>query len=218
MRILGIDPGITRCGIGVVDVDAARKCSLVHVGVVRTNPDLATQFRLLKISDGIAEVIARFQPDIVALERPFAKENRQSVATTMQAMGIGMVEAARQGLPVATHTPTEVKAAVSGNGSAAKAQVQAMVARILGLSKPPTPADAADALAIAITQAWRGTGILGAGADGDFSVTLSGKVKTSAGTRLTPAQQMWAQAEASSRRSGAVDPRRQSPATRSAHP
>ena len=92
---MGIDPGITRCGIGVVDVNAARQCKLVYVGVVRTDPDLATQFRLLKISEGIADSIGRWGPDIVALERPFAKENRQSVATTMQAMGIAMVEAAR---------------------------------------------------------------------------------------------------------------------------
>lgn len=208
MRVLGIDPGITRCGIGVVDFDTSRRCTLVYVDVVRSDPNTATQFRLLKISQGVAEAINRFQPDIVALERPFAKENRQSVATTMQAMGIAMVEAARQGLPVAVHTPSEVKAAVSGNGSASKAQVQAMVARILRLNKPPKPADAADALAIAITQAWRGTGILGACADGDFSVSLSGKVKTAAGTHLTAAQRLWAEAEAKTRRSGAVDPRR----------
>ncbi|MCI6585364.1 MAG: crossover junction endodeoxyribonuclease RuvC [Mobiluncus sp.] len=208
MRVLGIDPGITRCGVGVVDVDPSRRASLVHVGVVRTDPELATQFRLLTISDGIAEVIARFSPEIVALERPFAKENRQSVATTMQAMGIAMVEAARAGLPVAVHTPSEVKAAVSGNGAASKAQVETMVARILGLDKPPKPADAADALAIAITQAWRRTGILGSGVDGDLDVTISGGVKTRVGTRLTPAQRAWAEAEAASRRSGAADPRR----------
>lgn len=204
MRVLGIDPGITRCGVGVVDVDMSRVASLVHVEVIRSDPNLATQFRLLKISEGVAAAISRFSPEIVALERPFAKENRQSVTTTMQAMGVAMVEAARAGLPVAVHTPSEVKAAVSGNGGAAKAQVEAMVARILGLNKPPKPADAADALAVAITHAWRGTGILGSGIDGDVSVSLSGGVKTRVGTKLTAAQQAWAQAEAQSRRSGAV--------------
>lgn len=207
MRVLGIDPGITRCGVGVVDVDISRVASLVHVAVIRSDPNLATQFRLLKISEGIAATITRFSPEIVALERPFAKENRQSVTTTMQAMGVAMVEAARAGLPVALHTPSEVKAAVSGNGAASKAQVEAMVARILGLDKPPKPADAADALAVAITQAWRGTGILGSGSDGDVSVSLSGGVKTRVGTKLTPAQQAWVQAEAQSRRSGAVSQR-----------
>ena len=122
----------------------------------------------------------------------------------MQAMGIALCEAARQGLPVAVHTPSEVKAAVSGNGNAPKAQVQAMVARILGLKEVPKPADAADALAIAIAHAWRGTGILGAGQDGDFTVSVSGGIKSRSGTKLTPAQQQWAQAQAQSRRSGAA--------------
>lgn len=204
MRVLGIDPGITRCGVGVVDIDVSRVASLVHVAVIRSEPNLATQFRLLKISEGIAATITRFSPEIVALERPFAKENRQSVTTTMQAMGVAMAEAGRAGLPVALHTPSEVKAAVSGNGAATKAQVEAMIARILRLDKPPKPADAADALAVAITHAWRGTGILGSGIDGDVSVSLSGGVKTRVGTKLTAAQQIWAQAEAQSRRSGAV--------------
>ncbi|EEJ54171.1 crossover junction endodeoxyribonuclease RuvC [Mobiluncus mulieris] len=204
MRVLGIDPGITRCGVGVVDIDVSRVASLVYVAVIRSEPNLATQFRLLKISEGIAATITRFSPEIVALERPFAKENRQSVTTTMQAMGVAMAEAGRAGLPVALHTPSEVKAAVSGNGAATKAQVEAMIARILRLDKPPKPADAADALAVAITHAWRGTGILGSGIDGDVSVSLSGGVKTRVGTKLTAAQQIWAQAEAQSRRSGAV--------------
>lgn len=204
MRVLGIDPGITRCGVGVVDIDVSRVASLVYVAVIRSEPNLATQFRLLKISEGIAATITRFSPEIVALERPFAKENRQSVTTTMQAMGVAMAEAGRAGLPVALHTPSEVKAAVSGNGAATKAQVEAMIARILRLDKPPKPADAADALAVAITHAWRGTGILGSGIDGDVSVSLSGGVKTRVGTKLTAVQQIWAQAEAQSRRSGAV--------------
>ena len=204
MRIFGVDPGLTRCGIGVIDYEPGRALQLVHVGVIRSSAEVAWHFRLLKISEGITLNLLGFKPDIVAVERVFAKENLQSVTTTMQAMGIALCEAARQGLPVAVHTPSEVKAAVSGNGNAPKAQVQAMVARILGLKEVPKPADAADALAIAIAHAWRGSGILGAGQDGDFTVSVSGGIKSRSGTKLTPAQQQWAQAQAQSRRSGAV--------------
>ena len=161
MRVMGIDPGLTRCGLGVVDVDASRRASLVYVGVARTDKDLATHFRLRTIADAIDSVIERYEPEVVAIERVFAQDNLQSVTTTMQVMGAAMTCVGRAGLPMAVHTPSEVKSAVSGNGNADKAQVQAMVARILGLAKAPKPADAADALAIAITHAWRGTGLLG---------------------------------------------------------
>ncbi|MDO5671966.1 MAG: crossover junction endodeoxyribonuclease RuvC [Actinomycetaceae bacterium] len=206
MRVMGIDPGLTRCGIGIIDVDDRRVASLIHVSVVRSASELATHFRLSQIADGIDEAIETFHPEIVAIERVFAQDNLQSVTTTMQVMGIAMLSAARHGLPLGVHTPSEVKAAVSGSGSASKAQVEHMVARILRLKEAPKPADAADALAIAITQAWRGTGIAGAGEDGVVTVSLSGGVRTKQG--LTPAQQVWAEAEAQARRTGAVDPRR----------
>lgn len=202
MRILGIDPGITRCGIGVIDTEVSRRPQLVHVGVIRSSTDLAWHFRLAKIGQGISEALSTFQPEVVAIERVFAKDNLQSVTTTMQVMGIAMYLTAQAGLPLAVHTPSEVKAAVSGSGTASKAQIEHMVARILGLSAPPKPADAADALAIAICHAWRGTGILGAGEDGEVTVSLSGGVR--ARTKLTPAQALWAQAEAQQRKTGAV--------------
>lgn len=205
MRVMGIDPGITRCGLGVVDVDATRKATLVHVSVARSNKDLATHFRLRAIADAIDDVIATHQPDVVAIERVFAQDNLQSVTTTMQVMGAAMTCVARAGLPMAVHTPSEVKSAVSGNGTAGKAQVQAMVARILGLAHAPKPADAADALAIAICHAWRGTGLLGAGDDSRVTVSLSGRL-TSRG-EMTSAQRAWAEAAAAQRRTGAVDPR-----------
>mgnify|MGYP000894472536 CR=1 FL=1 len=148
MRVMGIDPGLTRCGLGVVDVDASRRASLVYVGVARTDKDLATHFRLRTIADAIDSVIERYEPEVVAIERVFAQDNLQSVTSTMQVMGAAMTCVGRAGLPMAVHTPSEVKSAVSGNGNADKAQVQAMVARILGLAKAPKPADAADALAI----------------------------------------------------------------------
>lgn len=205
MRILGVDPGITRCGIGVVDVDETRRATLVHYQVARSSAALATHFRLSVIADAIDQAIVTYEPEVMAIERVFAQDNLQSVTTTMQAMGAAMVCAGRAGLPLAVHTPSEVKAAVTGSGTAQKAQVQNMVARILGLAKPPKPADAADALAIAICHAWRGTGLQGAGADGEFNVSLSGGVK--ARRSLTPAQQRWSQALAASRQRGAVDPR-----------
>ncbi|MSS83501.1 crossover junction endodeoxyribonuclease RuvC [Actinomycetaceae bacterium WB03_NA08] len=206
MRVLGIDPGLTRCGIGVVEVDAARRASLVAVSVARSDKKLATHFRLRDISIAIEQALARYQPEIVAIERVFAQDNLQSVTTTMQVMGAAMTAVGRAGLPLAVHTPSEVKAAISGSGTASKAQVQHMVARILGLKEAPRPADAADALAIAICQAWRGTGLLGAEGEGTVQVSLSGGV--SAKKTLTPAQQQWAQAMAASRRKGAVDPQR----------
>lgn len=206
MRVMGIDPGLTRCGIGVVEVDAARRATLVSVGVARSNKDLATHFRLRDISIALEQELAHHQPDIVAIERVFAHDNLQSVTTTMQVMGVAMSVVGRAGLPMAVHTPSEVKAAITGNGNASKSQVQHMVARVLGLNEVPRPADAADALAIAICHGWRGSGILGAEADGDVQISLSGGVKARA--QMTPAQAQWAQAIASSRQKGAVDPRR----------
>ncbi|MDC4233223.1 crossover junction endodeoxyribonuclease RuvC [Actinomyces sp. B33] len=205
MRVMGIDPGLTRCGLGVVDVDGSRRASLVYVGVARSDKDLATHFRLRTIAEAIDAVIEAHAPEVVAIERVFAQDNLQSVTTTMQVMGAAMTCVGRAGLPMAVHTPSEVKSAVSGNGNADKAQIQAMVTRILGLSRPPKPADAADSLAVAICHAWRGTGLLGAGDDSQVSVSLSGRL-TSKGD-LTPAQRAWAEAAAAQRRTGAVDPR-----------
>lgn len=206
MRVLGIDPGLTRCGLGAVEVDDSRRATLVGVEVARTSPSLATHFRLRDIADAIAAAIGKYQPEVVAIERVFTQDNLQSVTPTTQVMGAAMVEVGRAGLAMAVYTPSEVKAAVTGSGRAGKAQVQHMVARILSLSAPPQPADAADALAIAICHAWRGTGLLGSGSDSAVEVSLSGKVSSKA--PLTPAQQAWAQAQAMQKRRGAVDPRR----------
>lgn len=207
MRILGIDPGLTRCGIGVVEVDERRQVDPVAVEVARTSSDLATHFRLRDIANAIAEAIQKYEPEVVAIERIFTQDNLQSVMPTTQVMGVAMAEVGRAGLPMAVYTPSEVKAAVTGNGRASKSQIQHMVARILRLSKVPRPADAADALAIAICHGWRGTGLLGAGADGNVHVTISGGVSSKG--EMTAAQRQWAQAEAAHRRRGAVDPRKQ---------
>jgi len=178
LRVLGIDPGLTRCGVGVVDVDRARRGTLVHVGVIRSDPDLPIGERLALVAAGIREVLDQHRPDAVAVERVFAQQNTHTVMGTAQASGVALLLAAEAGLPAATHTPSEVKAAVTGYGSADKKQVQAMIARILRLDAPPQPADAADALAIALCHAWRRGA---AGVPGQDA--------------LTPAQRAWADAE-----------------------
>lgn len=156
MRVLGVDPGLTRCGMGVVEGSVGRPLRMVDVNVVRTSSDQPVWIRLVTIEKAVDAWIEEHQPDVVAVERVFARSDSSTVMGTAQASGIAMVCAARRGLPVALHTPSEVKAAVSGSGRAGKAQVGAMVTRILRLDAPPKPADAADALALAITHVWRG--------------------------------------------------------------
>jgi crossover junction endodeoxyribonuclease RuvC len=156
VRVLGVDPGMTRCGIGVVDGAAGRTLHLVHVDVVRTPADADVGDRLVVQADAIADAIARYAPDVVAVERVFSQHNVRTVMGTAQVAGLAIVAATRAGLPVALHTPSEVKAAVTGSGTADKAQVGKMVTRLLRLADTPRPADAADALALAICQLWRG--------------------------------------------------------------
>ncbi len=156
MRVLGVDPGLTRCGVGVVEGSPGRPLSLVAVDVVRTPADLPVAQRLLRVEAGLEAWIERTCPDAVAVERVFAQHNVRTVMGTAQASAVALVVAARRGLPVALHTPSEVKAAVSGNGRADKAQVAAMVTRLLRLAEAPRPADASDALALAICHVWRG--------------------------------------------------------------
>src|SRR6476620_2763002 len=157
VRVLGIDPGLTRCGVGVVDGSVGRPLTMVDAGVVRTSSTLPIAERLVTIAKGLDAWIEEHRPDAVAVERVFARSDSSTIMGTAQASGIALVVAARRGLPIAMHTPSEVKAAVSGNGRADKAQVGAMVVRILRLSELPKPADAADALALAITHVWRGS-------------------------------------------------------------
>ena len=156
MRVLGVDPGLTRCGIGVVEGRPGRQLNAVAVDVVRTPADLTTAERLVRIELVLTEWIERHQPDAVAVERVFSQHNLRTVMGTAQASGVALVVAARRGIPVAMHTPSEVKAAVTGSGRAGKQQVTTMVTRLLRLTERPTPPDAADALALAICHLWRG--------------------------------------------------------------
>ncbi|GAA0625736.1 crossover junction endodeoxyribonuclease RuvC [Sporichthya brevicatena] len=156
MRVLGVDPGLTRCGIGVVDGQPGRPISLVDVFVVRTPPTDDIGARLLGVERELERMLATHRPDAVAVERVFSQHNVRTVMGTAQAGAVAIVAAARHGIPVALHTPSEVKAAVTGSGRADKDQVGVMVTRLLRLDAMPKPADAADALALAICHLWRG--------------------------------------------------------------
>jgi crossover junction endodeoxyribonuclease RuvC len=156
MRVLGIDPGLTRCGLGIVDGLPGRAPHLVAVEVVRTSAELDIARRLIQIEGAVEAYITEYRPTVLAVERVFAQHNVQTVMGTAQAAGVAMLVAARHGIPVALHTPSEVKAAITGSGRAGKDQVGAMVTRILQLPETPRPADAADALALAICHVWRG--------------------------------------------------------------
>jgi len=156
MRVLGVDPGLTRCGLGVIDGVPGRAPTLVAAGVLRTPAGDDIAARLLALETGIEEWLTAHQPDAMAVERVFSQHNVRTVMGTAQAGAVAVVCAARRGLPVALHTPSEVKAAVTGNGRAGKDQVTAMVMRLLRLDAPPRPADTADALALAICHLWRG--------------------------------------------------------------
>ncbi|MHA7269214.1 crossover junction endodeoxyribonuclease RuvC [Arthrobacter sp. HLT1-20] len=182
MRVLGVDPGLTRCGLGVVDVAPNRTATLVGVGVVGSSHVLTLDARLLVIAEAIDQWLDAFKPDVLAIERVFAQTNLSTVMGVAQVSGVVMVAAARRGIPVAMHTPSEVKAAVTGNGRADKASVTAMVTRLLRLPEPPKPADAADALALAIAHAWR-----------------SGVAFSQGSTSTTAAQQLWRDAETKSK-------------------
>lgn len=155
MRVLGVDPGLTRCGVGVIDGVAGRRATMVHVDVVRTPADGDIGSRLLALDIALTEAVQRFRPDVVAVERVFAQHNVRTVMGTAQASAVAITVAARAGIPVALHTPSEVKAAVTGSGRADKAQVITMVTRLLGLEVEPRPADAADSLALALCHLWR---------------------------------------------------------------
>jgi crossover junction endodeoxyribonuclease RuvC len=155
VRVLGVDPGLTRCGVGVVEGVAGRPLTMVGVGVVRTPADAELGQRLVAIEQGIEAWLDEHRPEFVAVERVFSQHNVRTVMGTAQASAVAMLCAARRGIPVALHTPSEVKAAVTGSGRADKAQVGAMVTRLLRLDAPPRPADAADALALAICHIWR---------------------------------------------------------------
>ena len=157
MRVLGVDPGLTRCGVGVIEGEPGRALRLIGTEVIRTPAEDHVGARLLALEVELDRWLAEHQPDAVAVERVFSQHNVRTVMGTAQAGAVAIVCAARRGIPVALHTPSEVKAAVTGSGRAGKPQVTEMVMRLLRLADPPRPADSADALALAICHLWRGT-------------------------------------------------------------
>jgi crossover junction endodeoxyribonuclease RuvC len=157
VRVLGVDPGLTRCGIGVIEGAPGRPLRLIGTDVIRTPASDDIGARLLALEQVLDVWLAQYEPDAVAVERVFSQHNVRTVMGTAQAGAVAIVCAARRGVPVALHTPSEVKAAVTGSGRAGKLQVTEMVSRLLALTDPPRPADCADALALAICHLWRGS-------------------------------------------------------------
>jgi len=155
VRVMGVDPGLTRCGLSVIESGKGRQVIALDVDVVRTPAGHPLAHRLLAISDAVDHWLDTHRPDVIAIERVFSNQNANTAMGTAQAGGVIALAAARRDIDVHFHTPSEVKAAVTGNGRADKAQVTEMVTRILALQQKPTPADAADALALAICHCWR---------------------------------------------------------------
>jgi crossover junction endodeoxyribonuclease RuvC len=200
VRVLAVDPGLTRCGLAAVDGRAGRRVDLVAVDVVRTPASADLAARLLGVGEAVEGWLEQVRPDVVAVERVFSQRNVRTVMGTAQAAGVAVLAAARAGIPVALHTPSEVKAAVTGSGRAGKEQVATMVTRILRLPAAPTPADASDALALAICHLWR---------DGTTAV-----MAPFGPTVVTPAQRRWVEAAREARRTA----RREGPAAGAGFP
>ena len=148
--VLGIDPGLTRCGYDVLDVQGAKQITMRALGVLRTSPDQGLPQRLAEISLEIEELLDEYQPSVVAVEHIFFQSNVRTAMSVGQVSGLALSAAARRGLQVEQYTPNQVKLAITGWGGADKAQVQKMVKQRLGLNTIPKPADAADAAAIAL--------------------------------------------------------------------
>ena len=158
MIAIGIDPGTASCGFGVVRMDAG-ELRLVDAGVVRTPAELPDADRLRQLHGALRDLLGQHSPDRVAVERLFFQRNVQTAMAVGQARGIALLVASERGIPVDEPTPNEVKQAVCGNGAADKAQVAAMVARLLGVRLAGVPDDATDALAVAIGCAYRGAAV-----------------------------------------------------------
>ena len=148
--ILGIDPGLTRCGYAVLEVRGATQITMRALGVLLTRPDQALPQRLAEIGSEIEELLDEYHPSVVAVEHIFFQSNVRTAMSVGQVSGLALSAAARRGLQVEQYTPNQVKLAITGWGGADKAQVQKMVKQRLGLNTIPKPADAADAAAIAL--------------------------------------------------------------------
>jgi crossover junction endodeoxyribonuclease RuvC len=153
MFVLGIDPGLTRCGYGLVEGSFTdlESFGARRAGVIETSKATPVEERLRQLSDELAELLAESHPDVVVVERVFFQRNARTAISVAQASGVAIALAGAAGARVRQFTSQEVKLAVTGYGAASKSQVQDMVARLCGLNEPPRPPDVADALALAIT-------------------------------------------------------------------
>jgi crossover junction endodeoxyribonuclease RuvC len=149
-RVLGIDPGLTRCGYAVLDSSGPRSVSAVSLGVITTSPQMDLPERLALLHKEIVSLLEEFSPQDVAVEKVFFQVNVRTAMSVGQASGLALAAASAFGCVVGQYSPNQVKDAVTGWGGANKEQVQKMVQARLGLSAPPQPADAADAAALAL--------------------------------------------------------------------
>jgi crossover junction endodeoxyribonuclease RuvC len=179
--ILGIDPGLTRCGYGLILRDGNRALKFIDVGVFQSDKNLDVAVRIKQIADEVHKLLKLHKPTVVAIEKVFSQQNLNSVISVAQVSGSIIYLCQSMNIPVSFYTPTEVKAAVTGSGKAKKEQIGNMVVQILKLEEIPRPADAADALAIAITSVWRGS-------------------KSLASSSETKAQKAWRTAEEQARK------------------
>jgi crossover junction endodeoxyribonuclease RuvC len=189
MFVLGIDPGLTRCGYGALRRIDARRTEAVDHGVLRTPVDDPLPARLAALLAGLEGLLDRHRPDVVVVERVFFQVNARTAMAVAQASGLALALASARGCEVVQYTANEVKQAVTGHGAADKRAVQVMVQRLLALPALPTPADAADALALALCHAavapqrrqlQQGSGS-GAGAGGGAASGPGWRVATSLG-------------------------------------
>lgn len=178
--VLGIDPGLTRCGYGLITKSKSRHVTFEAVGVIESKSTMELTERIQIIGEAVERLLLQHKPTQVAIEKVFSQQNLKSVMSVAQISGVIIFLCRKENIPVTFYTPTEVKAAVTGSGRASKEQVTNMVTKILRLKQAPKPADAADALAIAITGAWRGS-------------------QTSIDQVETAAQKKWRTAEAASK-------------------
>jgi crossover junction endodeoxyribonuclease RuvC len=152
--VLGIDPGLSRCGYGAV-VATGGRARAVSCGVLRTAPSDPLPNRLADLEDELADLVAELRPRALSVERVLFQNNVRTAISVGQASGLALAVAARAHIPVTQYSPNEVKLAVTGDGRAGKREVQLMVARLLRMAEPPRPADVADALALALCHVWR---------------------------------------------------------------
>lgn len=173
MRVMGVDPGLARCGVAVVDAAAdGHRVTLAAERLIQTPADLPTGQRLTRVADMIGDLLATWTPDVLAIERLLFNANVRSAMAVAQAVGVILLSAARAGVDVVDYTPTQVKSTVTGYGDADKAQVKFLIAAQLGVSRASRSADVADAAAVALCHLWR-AGDVRAGGTGGHSARLA---------------------------------------------